>query len=169
MALFYPLSVSVNQVWHGMWFLLITMYKQLKQQYQSLRLLVALAVVLGITMAAQPASAQSADEVLNAAEASIRKADAGSLSAHLNATVEVTIGEKDEVYSANQAKFVLEEFFMKNPVRSFTLMHRGSSGDTYYAVGSYVNSSGVSFDTNIFLKKVGNRFVIEQIRFETDI
>jgi Domain of unknown function (DUF4783) len=151
-----------------MWFCKTTMYKQTKHTIKH-HFLAILVMVLGINIAAQTASAQTADEVLNAVEASIRKGDAGALSAHLHTTVEVTIGDKDEVYSANQAKFVIEEFFMKNPVRSFTLMHRGSSGDTYYAVGAYVNGSGVSYDTNIFLKKVGSRYVVEQIRFETDI
>lgn len=129
-------------------------------------LFLALAMVLGTGIVAQ---AQTADGTLKQVETAIRAGDAEALAAHFHTTVEVTIGENDNVYQAAQAKFVLKDFFQKHSPRSFSILHKGNTADTYYAVGAYVSSSGTNYDTNIFLKKVGARYVIEQIRFEADL
>lgn len=140
--------------------------KDTRRTAQQRALWLALALLLGTGIGA---NAQTADALLSQAEAAIRKASADELAPHLNETVELTIGSKDESYSATQAKFVLNEFFRSNPVKSFTWMHRGNNGGTYYAVGAYVTQNGQTYDTNIFVKKVGSAFVIEQIRFEADL
>lgn len=127
-------------------------------------LVLALALMLGTGIVAK---AQTAEQVLTEVEGAIRAGDAAKLSTHFHATVEVTIGDKDAVYAANQARYVLQEFFEKNKVSSFSIPYKATSEGTYYAVGAYVTTTGVNYDTNIFLKKNDGRYVIEQIRFDT--
>ncbi|HHG84738.1 MAG TPA: DUF4783 domain-containing protein, partial [Bacteroidetes bacterium] len=73
----------------------------------------------------------------------------------------------DKNFSAQQASFVLKDFFTKHVVRSFQVMHKGNSGATHYVTGLCVTGKG-EFDTNIFIKKVGDRYLVTQIRFEAD-
>ena len=109
--------------------------------------------------------AQSPDAVFDQIAAAVSKGDAAALSAHFNATVEVTLPGADQSYSAQQATFVLKDFFAKNGVKSFKVVHKGSSGATWYATGMYTASTGV-FDTNVFVKKIGDKYLITQLRFE---
>jgi hypothetical protein len=116
---------------------------------------------------AQQVQAQTPDAVFDQIAAAIGKGDATALSGHFSTTVEVTVPSADQAYSAQQASFVLKEFFAKNTVTSFSVKHKGSSGATWYANGVYASSGGV-FDTNVFVKKVGDKYQITQIRFEAD-
>jgi hypothetical protein len=114
--------------------------------------------------------AQTADETFRAVEQSIAKSDAQGLGQLLADQVEITIDKTEQEYPKAQAAIVLRDFFMNYPCRSFRILHKGNSADTHYAVGEYIVSRGNinKFDTNIFIKKRGNKFVIEQIRFEKE-
>lgn len=111
------------------------------------------------------AQAQSPDAVFEQISGAISKGDAAAVATHFNTTVEVTLPGADQAYSAQQASFVLKDFFAKNAVKSFKVVHKGSSGTTWYATGVYTASTG-NFDSNIFVKKIGEKFLITQLRFE---
>ncbi len=107
------------------------------------------------------------DEVFQQIEQAIKKADANALSNYFNSMVDLTIIDKEQTYSNSHAMYVVKEFFMNYPVRSFSILHKGNAGDNIYAVGSYISTKG-AFDTNIFIKKYGNTYKINQLRFEPD-
>ncbi|HEX2898883.1 MAG TPA: DUF4783 domain-containing protein, partial [Bacteroidia bacterium] len=62
---------------------------------------------------------------------------------------------------------VLKEFFAKNAPKSFSVIHKGNSGTTNYATGTFVSAGG-TYDTNIFLKNVGGVYKVIQLRFEAE-
>lgn len=109
----------------------------------------------------------STDEVFHQIELAIKKGDATALSSYFNSMLDLTIIDKEQTYSSSHAMYVVKEFFMNYPVRSFSILHKGNSGDNVYAVGSYISTKG-AFDTNIFIKKYGNAYKINQLRFEPD-
>lgn len=103
---------------------------------------------------------------MGAAVDAIRQGDAAKLSNHFSQKLEVSVPPNaDGEYSKNQALFIFKEYFMNYPVKSFKLLHKGSSGKSYYAMGQYVSAKG-RFDTNIFIKKSNGQYVIDEIRFE---
>mgnify|MGYP005842076183 CR=1 FL=1 len=108
---------------------------------------------------------QGIEEVFGQVEQAIGRNDAQSLSRYFHHHVEITILDKEDTYPKNQAVFVVKEFFMNYPPQGFRFMHRGHSSDTYYAVGQYTSNRGV-FDTNVFIRKSGTIYAIEQLRFE---
>jgi hypothetical protein len=114
-----------------------------------------------------PSEAQNAsqNEVFARIEASIRTGDVETISRYFNGAVQITTDEVDQDFSAVQAKHVLKEFFDKNRVRSFALVHKGQSGDSFYAMGEYQSMNG-KFDTNIILIRNGSNFQVDIIRFE---
>lgn len=116
----------------------------------------------------KPLQAQNQpDEVFQQIEIAIKKGDATALSGYFNSMLDLTIVDKEQTYSSSHAMYVVKEFFMNYPVRSFSILHKGNSGDNVYAVGSYISTKG-AFDTNIFIKKYGNAYKINQLRFEPD-
>jgi hypothetical protein len=125
-----------------------------------------IAVALGVTLGTA-AHAQSAEDVFGKVEAAMRSGDASALSANFNPTIELSIDNKGQDYSKNQAQFVIKEFLQANPVVSFSFSHRGNSGTNYYAVGNYVTARG-TFDVNVLIKKFGAVYQVHQLRIERE-
>lgn len=130
--------MTKRNLWVGLWFFLILM---------------------PLFSFAQP------KEVINRIEQSIRMGSADMLRSLFANRVEIVVPQNAGDYGKNQAYFILKEFFATYPVRSFTFVHQGQSGNTYYAVGTYISTRG-TFDTNVFLRHENGNYIIEQIRFE---
>ena len=111
--------------------------------------------------------AQGPEAKMKKVVSAISSSDASALAGHFNSTVEVTVPGEDNSFSDQQATFVMKNFFAKYPVKSVELMHQGNSGATYYATASTATAKG-NFDTNIFLKKIGDSFKVTVIRFEAE-
>ena len=126
-----------------------------------------LSAIALLVLAGAQVQAQSADDVFQQIARSIQAGNSASLTTQFAANVEVATPAADGAYSSKQAQFVVADFFKDFPVKSFKIVHKGNSGSTHYAVGSYTSTKGV-FDTNIFIKKIGGKFVVSQIRFEAE-
>lgn len=97
--------------------------------------------------------------------AAISSSNVGALSGFFHSTLEVTVPGQDNSFSDQQATFVLKEFFAKYKVTAVDVIHEGKSGSTYYATATTSTANG-DFDTNIFLKPIGDSFKVTSIRFE---
>ena len=111
--------------------------------------------------------AQSPDATFDKIASAISGGNAAGLAAFFQANIEITLPGAEGVYSANQAQFVVSDYFTKYPVSSFKINLKGNSSGTFYATGSYASAKG-NFDTNIFVKNNGGNFQISTIRFETE-
>lgn len=69
------------------------------------------------------------------------KGDAKLLAASFGSNVDISILGKSNLYSKSQGEQVLNTFFNKNKVNSFTISHEGSSNGTKYFIGSYVSGT----------------------------
>ena len=118
-------------------------------------------------LAVSPLFAQSSETTLKSVVTAISKGDAAALGKNFQESVEITLPGSDATFSAQQAQFVLKDFFGKYPVSSFKLIHEGTSGTTFYATGTYQSAKG-NFDVNIFLKKTGENYALTQLRFEEE-
>lgn len=98
--------------------------------------------------------------------AAIRVGNSKELAKYFAANVELVIGDKSGTYSKAQAEMMVKDFFAKNPVKDFKVMHQGNSQDnSVYTIGDYV-STGKSFRTYYLLRKSGDSHLIHQLRFE---
>jgi hypothetical protein len=97
----------------------------------------------------------------------IKQGDAGNLSRYLDNTVEINIAGRSSSYSKAQAEIILKDFFSKNQVKSFELLHQGEAGGgSRYGIGNMVTGGG-SYRTSFFLQKKGNSLVLNELRFES--
>ena len=113
-----------------------------------------------------PFAAFAQSDILDNIASAVRSGNSKEVSRYFDSNVEITILDKESVYSKVQAEMVLRDFFAKNPVQSFELMHRGSSGQgSSYGIGT-LKTSNQSYRTYYYVKQKGNALNIQEIRFE---
>lgn len=122
-------------------------------------------IVTAFTMSAS-ASNQGAAGPFEDVVSSIKSGDASSLSRYLDNTVEINISGKSSSYSKSQAEIILKDFFSKNQVKSFELIHQGEGGGgSRFGIGN-MGTSGGAYRTSFFLQKKGGSMVLNELRFE---
>lgn len=99
----------------------------------------------------------------------IRSGDSKQLSTYFNATLDLTILNREDVYSKAQAEQVIKDFFTKNAPKTFTIIHKGSSPEgTQYAIGNLVTSSGKTYRTSFYFKSTNGKNVLMELRIESE-
>ncbi len=98
----------------------------------------------------------------------VKTGNASNVSKFFSANIDLKILNKEDVYSKAQAELILKDFFAKNPVKSFAVIHKGTSknGDQF-AIGTYETTAGKKFRSYFLFKKEGAGLTIQQLRFET--
>lgn len=100
--------------------------------------------------------------------AAIQVGNSSELSKYFDTNIDITLFNKEDMYSKIQAELIVKDFFQKNPPTSFKIIHKGASNQgSEYAIGSLITSFG-SFRTYIYLKQKENNSYIQEIRFEKD-
>jgi hypothetical protein len=107
------------------------------------------------------ASAQNTEVPSNILTA-LDEGNATALSAYLNANVELVIGNQNDVFSKQQATGIIADFFRKNKVSSFELLHKGNKDAASFAIGNLKTSTG-KYRVYVLTRK--NE--IQQLRIET--
>jgi len=121
-----------------------------------------LPVLLSFFLLASFKPAISIDEVVNA----IKAGNATAVAGYFDNTVEITLPDKGNSYSKSQAEIVLKDFFANNPVKGFTVIHKGQNAGYQYCIGTLITKNG-SFRTTIQMKqKKDNTQVVQELRFE---
>ncbi|MEO6251842.1 MAG: DUF4783 domain-containing protein [Ferruginibacter sp.] len=103
----------------------------------------------------------SIDEVITAMKAG----NSADIARFFDNTVEINIPDKTNNYSKSQAELVLKDFFTSNTVKSFDVIHKGENAGSQYCIGTLVTKNG-SYRTTIFMKKKGDKQVLQEITFE---
>lgn len=96
----------------------------------------------------------------------LKKGNVEELSHYFDNMVEITLPANANSYSKSQAMVILREFFASNTVKSFTLIHKGNSGEgSSFGIGNLITEKGI-YRTTFFFREKGNTFVIQELRFE---
>jgi len=105
------------------------------------------------------------DEIANA----IRSGDSRQIAVYFSNSIDLTILNQEDVYSKAQAELIVKDFLGKNPPKSFSLLHKGSSKEgTLYAIGNLVTLNGKTFRTSFFVKVTAGKYQVQELRFETE-
>ena len=98
----------------------------------------------------------------------IKTGNSAALAKHFDSKIEITIMNKEQVYSKAQAEMVVKNFFAKNAPQSFKIIHKGSSeAGSKYGIGTLVTRSG-SYRVYLYVKQKDGGFKLQQLRFEND-
>src|ERR1035437_2080561 len=72
----------------------------------------------------------------------LNNGDASQLSNYLNSNVELFIENKNDVFSKPQATQIIADFFRKNRVNNFQLLHKGNKDAASFVIGTLKTTSG---------------------------
>jgi len=100
-------------------------------------------------------------EVPSAIITALNTGDASQLSNYLNANVELFIENKNDVFSKNQSTQIISDFFRKNRVTGFQLLHKGNKDAASFVIGTLKTSTG-----NFRLYVLTRKNEIQQLRIE---
>ena len=118
-----------------------------------------------LMLCALPNVVAQSSEVSSEIITALDKGDAGKLSAYLNTNVELVVGNKNDVFSKQQASGIITDFFRTNKVSSFQLLHKGNKEATSFAIGEIKTNTG-NYRVYVLTRKLGNQTVIQQLRIE---
>jgi hypothetical protein len=97
----------------------------------------------------------------------IGSGNATVLSNYFSATLELSILEKEGVYSKTQAEMIVKDFFVQNPPKKFSVLHQGGKESSKFAIGNLICNSQTYRVTLIF-KEDGTQVSINQFRIELE-
>jgi len=98
--------------------------------------------------------------------AAIKLGNSKELAKYFAPNVELVIGNKSGSYSKAQAEIMVKDFFAKNPVKNYKVMHQGNSQDnSLYTIGD-LTAASKNYRTYYLLRKSGDTYTIHQLRFE---
>ena len=109
----------------------------------------------------------AADPIDNTA-ALVKSGNMRELSKTFASTIELTILNEENIYSATQAELVLENFFKNNPVKTVSILHRVNSNPNFRFAVMMVNTGSATYRTSVSLKLVNGQFLINELRIEAE-
>jgi hypothetical protein len=118
--------------------------------------LITTLVVLGAFV-----SSTGIDEIISA----LKTGNAAQIAKYFDNTVEITLPDKSNSYSRNQAEVVLRDFLTIHPVKSFEILHKGENTGSEYCIGTLATKNG-TFRTTVYMKQKGDKQILQEIRFE---
>jgi hypothetical protein len=98
-----------------------------------------------------------------------RSGDSRQLATFFGTNIDLSILNKEDMYSKAQAELILKDFFSKNPPKTFNILHKGSSPEgTQYAIGNLVCTNGKAFRISFYIKNSGGKNILQELRIEAE-
>lgn len=107
----------------------------------------------------------AAQNVPGALANAFKSGNAKELSFYFSEKVDMALADGSKEYSKEEAGKLMTDFFSANKVNDFTVNHHGKRNESSFIVGTLSTSSG-NYRINCFFKKMGDKFLIHQIRID---
>jgi len=88
-----------------------------------------------------------------------------TLASYFNDNIELVIPKTDNFFTKQQAKSILADFFRKNTVIDFVVVHKGAKENASFLIGTLVSSKG-SYRVSVFARKTNGQSLVYQLRIE---
>lgn len=98
----------------------------------------------------------------------VRSGNPATICKFFIANIDMKLIDKEEVYSKQQAEMILKDFFIKHPVKKYTVAHNwGSNNGSQYAIGTLETAKG-KFKTYYAYKASGPKPGVTQFKIENE-
>ncbi|MCC7466127.1 MAG: DUF4783 domain-containing protein [Saprospiraceae bacterium] len=106
---------------------------------------------------------------LEAISTALGAGDVAALSKYLADNVEISIQDKEQVYTKAKAQEVLKGFFDANKPKAFAQVHKGQSRENsdQYCIGNLSATAG-NYRVYLYLKVSGSSISIQEMRFDKE-
>lgn len=130
-----------------------------------MRTIKSLLISLFVLTATSYVAAQS-NEISSDIISALDEGNSSDINSFLGANVELVIGNKNDVFSKQQASGIINDFFRTNKVSSFQVIHKGNKDTASFAIGT-LKTSGGNFRVYVLTRKQGSTPLIQQLRIES--
>ncbi len=123
-------------------------------------------IVSLFVLTAMPFVQAQSNEISSEIISALDDGDAGAINNFLSPNVELVIGNKNDVFSKQQASGIINDFFRTNKVNGFQVIHKGNKDAASFAIGT-LKTSGGNFRVYVLTRKQGSTPLIQQLRIES--
>jgi hypothetical protein len=97
----------------------------------------------------------------------LRTGNATELSKYFDSRVDISLPNKSDNYSRNQAEMILKDFFASNEVKNFVVKHKGENNGSQFCIGLLQTRNG-NFRTKLYMKQKNGQQVVQEIAFQAE-
>jgi hypothetical protein len=105
----------------------------------------------------------SIDEVL----AALKAGNASQLAKYFDSRVDISLPNRSDNFSKNQAEMILKDFFASNEVKNFVVKHKGENAGSQFCIGLLQTRNG-NFRVKLYMKQKGSQQVVQEIAFQPE-
>jgi hypothetical protein len=95
----------------------------------------------------------------------LQKGKADSINLFLNTNVELIISNRNDVFSKPQASVIIKDFFKKNKVQSFKVLHKGNKESANFIIGTMKTNTN-NYRVYLLTRIQKDKTIIQQLRIE---
>ena len=124
-------------------------------------------LLLALPMAAFSKSGGDQNPGFDAIKNALATGDVDGLGRYFGESVEISIMEKEQIYSKSQALDAVRAFFSQNKPKGFAQMHTGKNkgNDDEYCIGN-LTTGGATYRVYLYLMMGSGQPTIKEIRFD---
>lgn len=111
------------------------------------------------------ASALLAQDVPGGVVTAFKKGSSQELGSYLGGKVNLIIQNRSTNATRQMVEKTMSAFFTDNKVSNFEVIHQGKRDESGFVIGTLTTANG-NFRVNCFLKKIQDRYLINQIRID---
>lgn len=105
-------------------------------------------------------------DIVDDLSAFFKAGDAKNIAKNFSSTIELVIGDEEDVYSKIQGEQILKDFFVKFPPSKAIISHKINTNPNYrFGVIALTTHKDV-FRISVTMKKINNAFLITELRIE---
>jgi hypothetical protein len=98
----------------------------------------------------------------------LSKGNAQALSDHFNSMVDLSLPGIEDSYGKTQATRIMQDFFSKNPVKSYKINKTGNSNDgSQFSIGK-MEAGNKTFRLYYLIRKISNKYLIHQLQIQEE-
>jgi hypothetical protein len=147
---------------YGQTFLIINSIKS-----NNLKQIFTMKSVKAVALALVFASFSFAGDIYEEISGAIRAGDAKQLASYFGSSIDLTLLNQEDVYAKGQAELLVKDFLSKNPPKTFSIAHKGSSREgTLFAIGTLATANNKVFRVSFTLKMMQGKYALQELRFE---
>lgn len=105
-------------------------------------------------------------DVIDDVAAAVKSGDAKNVAKFFSTTVELSVNDQEDIYSAAQATFILKDFFAKHAPIGTKIVHKVVSNPNYKFGVILLTTSDAKYRISFELKMNASKFILTQMRIE---
>lgn len=130
------------------------------------KLIAVLLFIIPVSVFADAIDSSERIDVADDVAAAIRTGDAHQVAGYFADNVDLKVLEQENIYSKAQAELILADFFVKHPVKAFTIVHKSvPKNDSQFAIGTLETTNG-KYRVHYLMKTITGKTSVTQFRIE---